>query len=509
LFLRVQHHADTDSTALLRFVRRDGSVVETSLGSFVDGAFGLAAGLQAQGFNAGDVIAVRGSGNSLHYCQAVLGVTLAGMMCLPLVSLLGDADVEAVLDLSNARALLSERVGRRSDVTAHLARLAASRPELSILLLGEGVPVAGTTKLDALPRARTVQPLADDDPAFVLFTSGTTSMPKGVVHSHRTILAEVLDFASQLDLTESGRFLQPFPVGHVGGLVGMFMAAALGREVVMLHEWNAAVAFEMVNRFGVTACGSTPHFATTLFDERDRHGFGLETLRTMESGGGPVGSGLVLRADKFGVRLSRCYGSTEHPTVTTHRACDPLDVRSATDGKPTNGSEVRIVDAGLEDIPPGRDGEVLVRGPEQFLGYVSGDQSSIVADGWFRTGDLGHLDQDGRLTITGRLKEIIIRGGENISMNEVESILVLHNDIREAAVVGVPDARLGERVHAFVVLASGASPVTVEQLREHFVSRGIAKFKTPELVTTVESLPRNQLGKVQRHLLRSDEDPNA
>jgi cyclohexanecarboxylate-CoA ligase len=498
----VLHHAESDSEVVLRFVRPDHSVVEIGLGKFIDGAFGVAAALRTHGLRTGDVIVVRGGGNSPQYCQAVLGITLAGMVCVPLVSLLGDADVEVILDQCDARALVSERSGLRADVTAHLTKLSNARPSLDVLVLGAGEPVAGTMPLELLPGPRCARSLPEDAPSFVLFTSGTTSVPKGALHSHRTIMAEVLDFASQLDLLETGRFLQPFPVGHVGGLVGLFMAAALGREVVMLNEWNPSVAFEVIERFAVTATGSTPHFATTLFDERDRHGFGLETIRAMASGGGPVGSELVLRADAIGVRLSRCYGSTEHPTVTTHRVDDPAEVRAGTDGTPTNGSQVRIVDSALNALPTGRDGEVLIKGPEQFLGYISGDRTSFTGDGWFRTGDVGHLDHEGRLSITGRIKEIVIRGGENIAMSEVESVLVRHPDIRDVAVIGVPDARLGERVHAFVVLDSGASTMTVDRLRDHFVSLGVAKFKIPEWVTAVDTLPRNQMGKVQRHLLQ-------
>jgi len=434
LFRAVVGRVGAGTGALLRFVRPDGEVDETTVGTFVESALAVAGGLHAHGLQAGDTVAVRGGGNSLAYCEAVVGVTLAGMVCVPLVSLLGDADVELILGLAKARALLGERRGMRSDVSAHLAQLAVEGPQLSVLVLGPGDPIPGTSPFIPVAGARPFQALDEDDPAFVLFTSGTTNVPKGVMHSYRTILAEVQDFASQLDLIESGCFLQPFPVGHIGGIVGLYLAVVLGRDMVCLNRWEASVAFRVINSYGVTAMGSTPYFAKTLFDERDRQGQGLETLYTMESGGGVVGSELVYRATEYGVRLSRGYGSTEHPTVTTHHSWDPVAIRSASDGLPTNGSRVRVVDDARRDLPVGLEGEVLVKGPEQFLGYLSGDNSSVVDGGWFRTGDLGRLDADGRLAITGRLKEIIIRGGENISMNEMDAILLEHPDIEDAAV---------------------------------------------------------------------------
>jgi acyl-CoA synthetase (AMP-forming)/AMP-acid ligase II len=427
---------------------------------------------------------------------------LAGMTVVPLVNLLGDSDIEQILDLSGARGMLSERKGRKGDITPHLALLAADRPALRVLILEGGEDVPGCELLERSDP--TLRPVASADAEtsamVILFTSGTTSAPKGAIHSSGTLFAEVEDFGEMLDLgAKDARLLQPFPLGHAAGIISLLTAVCIGREVNVMSAWRAPVALDIIDRHAVTTMASTPYFAQTLFDERERRGHGLETLRTMLSGGGNVGSELVMRADGLGISLSRSYGSTEHPSVSAHRFTDPVQLRANSDGRPTNGSEVRIVDADDEPVPTGNDGEVQLRGPEQFLGYLSGDRSCFAAGGWFRTGDLGRLSGDGYLTITGRLKEIIIRAGENISIPEVEAALVRFPTIEEAAVVAVPDPRYGERAYAFVV--TDGSDVALDEVVEHFVKLELAKFKIPEWVEVVPEFPRNSMGKVLKKSL--------
>jgi cyclohexanecarboxylate-CoA ligase len=498
---RIAARAKDSPRTTLRFIDPTGSVTERTLGEFVSGATSVADGLSALGLRPGDTVAVRGRNGSLEFCQAVVGAATAGMVAAPLVSFLGDADVEQILDLARVRALVSQRCTERRDVSGHLVRLAGSRPGLTVVdLNGEAQPLPRCVRLPGVPPGP-LAPADDRATAFLLFTSGTTSAPKGVRHSRASILAEVLDFAGQLDLHGAGHLLQPFPIGHVGGVAGLFLALALGRETTFLSRWDPAVALDVIDTYAVTSMGSTPYFAQTLFDERDRRGHGLESLRVMESGGGRVGSELVFRAARYGVALSRGYGSTEHPTVTTHRPTDPVQQRASTDGRPTNGSEVQIVDEVMHSRPACVDGEVLIRGPEQFLGYLGGDGRDLLDGGWFRTGDIGHLTGDGQLCITGRIKEIVIRGGENISVPEVEAVLASCPGVREAAVIGVPDPSYGERVYAFVARTAEAPEVSLEAVRRHFLAAGVARYKTPEWVEEIGALPRNALGKVQKHLL--------
>ena len=488
----------------MNFVADDGSAYETTLDAFMRDLEDLAERLRRSGLERGDIVVIRGSGGSYAVSIAIVASAVAGLVAAPLVSLLGDADVDTILDLSGARALLAESAIKNRDLTAHIRRVRAER---------SGLVVGGIGDLDdrskyALPRVVNgdLPPVdwtgvEEGTVGFVLFSSGTTGVPKGVMHSYATVAAEVRDFANQLDLLTDGHLLQPFPQGHIGGVAGLFMCVSTGRDMTVLNSWNAVVAFDAIERYGVTGTGTSPYFLQTLLDEREARGSGLTSLRAVESGGGRVGRELVYRAAKFGLCLSPGYGSTEHPTATTHHAADPLTQRAESDGFPLNGSEVRIIGSDDSDLPPGKDGEVILRGPEQFVGYLSGDRSSFVDGDWFRTGDLGHLTPAGALVITGRIKEIIIRGGENISMNEVEQLLVEHPSVAEAAVAGVPDVKFGERVHAFLVLKPSAERLDLEEVRRFFDERKVARFKTPEFVGIVPALPRNALGKIQRHLL--------
>ncbi|HEX3966251.1 MAG TPA: AMP-binding protein [Trebonia sp.] len=484
----------------LHFVALDGTVAETVIADLIDDALWLAAALRAHGLRGGDVVAVRGA-NSLPYSRAVLGCILAGVTTLPLVSLLGDADVGQALALSGARLLLSERRGPKRPLLEHLRTIApARRPEIA--LLDEGVPVPGAVELPAVTGRWAADrfPAGPAAPAFLLFTSGTTGVPKGVLHGYGSILAEVHDWATAVDMTGAGHVFNAFPLGHVAGLDSLLTSICLGRELTMLAAWDAAVAADALERYGATGGGSSPFYASTLFDEFDRRGTTATTLVSLQSGGGVVGAHLVRRAEKYGITMIRAYGSTEHPSATSCRTFEALGDRAETDGRPTGGTEILIVDEQGRSVRDGVDGEVWLRGTEQFLGYLSGDTSELADGGWFRTGDLGRI-RGGRLTITGRKKDIVIRGGENISVVEVEQLLASFPAVAEAAVVGVPDERYGERVYAFVVRAKGAPPVDLTAVRDHFARLGVARHKTPEWVREVAEFPRSGLGKVQKHLL--------
>jgi len=247
----------------------------------------------------------------------------------------------------------------------------------------------------------------------------------------------------------------------------------------------------------------TPFYLSTLLDEADRSKRNISSLQLFLVGAASVPPSLVERAAAAGIISWRTYGSTEHPAISSGMPTDRADDRAHTDGKVGPGNEVRIVDEAGVDVPIGQEGEILARGPKQFLGYSDAelDREAFVGDSWFRTGDVGRLDGNGHLTITDRKKDIIIRGGENISAKEVEDAVATHPSVAEVAVVAAPDATWGEQVCAFLI-TRGDTLVTTDQLRDHVVASGLAAHKAPAGVVVVEDLPRTAAGKVRKADLR-------
>jgi acyl-CoA synthetase (AMP-forming)/AMP-acid ligase II len=244
----------------------------------------------------------------------------------------------------------------------------------------------------------------------------------------------------------------------------------------------------------------------TLMDAVEEHGVDASSIEHWSVGGAGVPPSLIERAEALGWCAARSYGSTEHPTVTAGHDSDPLGKRASTDGRVLRGTEVRIVDEIGQDLPPGTAGEIVIRGSELMLGYRREDlnESAFLPGAWFRTGDIGVVDVDGFLTVTDRLKDVVIRGGENISSREVEDLLLKHHsDVLEVAVVGVPDERYGERLCACVKLRPGAS-LSLDVVRESFRAAGVAIQKAPERIEVVEDFPRTPAGKVKKFELRAE-----
>jgi acyl-coenzyme A synthetase/AMP-(fatty) acid ligase len=335
-----------------------------------------------------------------------------------------------------------------------------------------------------------------------VYTSGTTAEPKGVRHSHNTLLSEVR--GSSRRAAPGMKQLAAFPSGHVAGVLGLLRVLALGLPSVIMEAWDPVAAARLVEEHRVTSAAGAPIYLATLLDAAEVTGRDLSSLAEYLTGAADVAPALIERADRCGIAAYRCYGSSEHPTISSGVPADPLVKRATTDGRVCPGSEVRIVDDEGRELPPGTDGEIVSRGPEQFLGYLASqlDADAYLPGGWLRSGDLGHLDSGGYLTVTGRKKDIIVRGGEKISAREVEDVLLSHPAVAEAAVVGAPDQRYGERSCAFVVLRPGAS-LDLAEVRRHFTGSGLARQKTPEQLVITTALPRTASGKVHKHALRA------
>jgi cyclohexanecarboxylate-CoA ligase len=340
------------------------------------------------------------------------------------------------------------------------------------------------------------------DVAVILFTSGSTGNPKAVLHTHRGLAYKALSMTRAHGLTADDVALMPSPLAHVSGLLNSILVpGTAAMNVVLMEKWDAERGVRLAGQYGASFMIGPP---TLFVGMMDVPGYRpqVESLRVVSCGSMGVTPEFIDSARAgLGAQVKRTYGSTEAPTVTTCRWDDSMDQARDTDGHSVGDAEIRVVDPATDrPLPPGSRGEVLVRGPELFVGYGEDRQTAeSVRRGWFATGDLGTLDAEGWLTIVGRLKELIIRGGENIASAEVERVLELHPAVRQAVVVGCPDRRLGERVAAFVV---GGAEVDVDECRRWFTAQGVARFKTPEVVVHLEEIPLLGVGKPNRPALK-------
>ena len=493
--------ARTRPDAPLHFIGARGESVTTLEQVHAQG-LALAGSFHALGLRPGDTIAMQlpnGLENAvLFQAAAMLGCTL-----LPIVHIYGPHELAHILADSAAKALIVPDRWKNIDYLDRLARL----PDLPALqhriVMGEAVP-AGMIALDALPGGDLPAISVDPDArALLLYTSGTTAAPKGVRHTSRSLLAELN--AQRMGSPAADYGLSPWPSGHIAGTLGVMGHALLGRPMVILEAWDPALAAELVERFKIRQMSGTPFHLSGMMEAARREGRDITSFTQFLIGATTVPPALVAESEAMGIRCCRCYGSTEMPTVTQCEPSDPLDKRLSTDGRPNPGVEVRIVDDFGADLPTGAEGEVAVRGAERFTGYTDPalDAISFLPSGWFLTGDIGKLDDEGFLAITDRKKDIIIRGGENVSSREIEELLLVVPGIREAAAVGAPDPRLGERICAVVTLEEGAE-VTVESIDAEFRRIGVARQKTPELLVIVAEFPRTPSGKVQKAELRRD-----
>ena len=486
----------------LTFVRA-GQVGSATVGEIYQQAKGLATALQQRGVGPGDAVAVQLT-NRIECAVAYQAVLLCGAVLVPIVHIYGLAEVGFILAESRAKALIM--IGHLKS-TSYLDRM----PQLFTIETLDYVIVVDAQPNSAYESWSSLQAsggdyrrptVAADDVCLLLYTSGTTSAPKGVQHTHNTVLAEQQTLPALLHGSPDDVSLVTFPPGHIAGVGSVLRPLLSGTRTVFMGHWDPAQAADVIHRFAVTSTAGAPVHLQGLLDRDEPTK--LSTLREFLVGAAPVTEELGRRASAIGISTFRSYGSTEHPTVTGAHDGELEWARLATDGRPLPGSSVRILGPTGDERPIGTDGEVVTCGPEQFIGYRDPDlnDGAFTVDGWFRTGDLGHLDADGRLTITDRIKDVIIRGGETISSNQIEGVLNAHPSVAEGAAVAAPDPRYGDVVGAVVVLTPGAT-LDLDSLRAHFAASGLARQKTPERLAVVEALPRTALGKIRKAELRA------
>jgi acyl-CoA synthetase (AMP-forming)/AMP-acid ligase II len=440
----------------------------------------VAGGLRRRGVRPGEVVAWQ-LPNSLAAAVLPRACWRIGAVAAPLLHSFGAAEVEGALSQIDPALVIELPVPSLSD------------------------PGRLTESIGGEPVQRGTVVVRPSDVALVLFTSGSTGIPKAVLHTQRglswkaTLMADV----HRLGLVDA--VLVPAPMAHISGLLnGVLVPGASGMRSVLVRRFDAADALTLLERERISFMAGPPTFFIAMARALEENpAADVSSLRLVSSGGASVTPAFVEdTARAFDCRVKRTYGSTEAPTVTTSTDGDPFETARDTDGRAVGAVELRISDPSTgARCPTGTRGELWVRGPELFAGYANAEQTSAVVarGGWFRTGDLATLDGEGWLRIVGRIKDVIIRGGENISASEVEGVLEAHPEVRHAVAVGYPDPLMGERVAVFV---ESSGPFDLEECRRWFSSRGVAVFKTPEKVARLEHLPLLGSGKADRTELR-------
>ncbi|HXG03505.1 MAG TPA: AMP-binding protein [Candidatus Binatia bacterium] len=473
----------------------------------------VAHGLRAAGLEPGDVVSCQ-LPNWNEWIVVALAAVRLGAVLNPIPPTYRASEVRFILSRLGSRALVIPARFRGFDHAAMVAGLRAETPALAEVFVCRGEPGEGMRPFawltDTAWEAREGRrPLPGTDPnevTEVVFTSGTTGEPKGVMHTSNTTLSVIYPLVERLAFSERDVALMASTFGHqTGYLYGYALTVLLGSTGVWLDVWNAEAAARLVEAERVTyTMGATPFlqdFATAPAIER--HDIG--SLRLFISAGAAIPRALVQQARaRLRAAISAGWGMTENGLVSCNGLDDPEDKICGTDGKPLPGMELLVVDEQGKPVSVGTEGDLLVRGHSQFVGYWQRPEFTREAhtpDGWFKTGDRAVLDPDGYVSITGRAKDMIIRGGENISVAEVENLLFAHPKVQSVAVVAMPDPRLVERACAFVIPKPGQT-LTLEEITAYLESRQVARHKFPERLELVEEFPMTPSGKIQKYRLR-------
>ena len=472
----------------------------------------LASALAARGLVPGDVV----SFSLPNWPETVvidLACAMLGLVCNPIIPIYRDAEVSYILRDAGSKVVFIPTTFRKFDYAGMIARHQADLPDLQHVITVRGTAEGTIAFADLLaegaPETFVPRPVDPNAVKLIMYTSGTTGRPKGVLHSHNTIDTEIQAISKFLSLGEDDVILMPSPVSHITGyLYGIQMPFTLNAPAVFMESWNAAAAADLIDAHGVTFTIAATVFLQELTDFSRKNARPLPSLRYFPSGGAPVPPEVIYNAHKAFARCvcSRVYGSTEAPTVTLGVNSRDEETLGATTEGHIVGHEVKIVDpADGREVAAGKEGEILSRGPEMCLGYAADEHNAeaFEPDGYFHTGDLAMMTADGAMVITGRAKDLIIRGGENISPREVEDALHEHPAIHEAAVVAMPHPRMGETGCAYLVLNEGAA-LAFDELIGFLGATGMAKQKYPERIEIIKSFPRTAAGKIRKNVLRDE-----
>ncbi|EOY3870250.1 medium-chain fatty-acid--CoA ligase [Escherichia coli] len=472
----------------------------------------LANWMLAKGIESGDRIAFQLPG-WCEFTVIYLACLKIGAVSVPLLPSWREAELVWVLNKCQAKMFFAPTLFKQTRPVDLILPLQNQLPQLQqIVGVDKLAPATSSLSLSQIIADNTPLTTAitthGDELAAVLFTSGTEGLSKGVMLTHNNILASERAYCARLNLTWQDVFMMPAPLGHATGFLhGVTAPFLIGARSVLLDIFTPDACLALLEQQRCTCMlGATP-FVYDLLNLLEKQPADLSALRFFLCGGTTIPKKVARECQQRGIKLLSVYGSTESSPHAVVNLDDPLSRFMHTDGYAAAGVEIKVVDDARKTLPPGCEGEEASRGPNVFMGYF--DEPELTAraldeEGWYYSGDLCRMDEAGYIKITGRKKDIIVRGGENISSREVEDILLQHPKIHDACVVAMPDERLGERSCAYVVLKAPHHSLSLEEVVAFFSRKRVAKYKYPEHIVVIEKLPRTASGKIQKFLLRKD-----
>jgi acyl-CoA synthetase (AMP-forming)/AMP-acid ligase II len=468
-----------------------------------DEAERVAAGLHDLGIRSGTVVSWQ-LPTAIDTLVLLAALTRLGAVQNPIVPIMREREVRYITNEARTEFFIVRPEWRGFAYGALAEQIAA---EIGCTVLAsDTLPTGDPSVLPPPPGAERVR-------RWLYHTSGSTSDPKGAWHADASVIAGMYAFVTRVQPTPDDVYPICFPVSHIGGANMLAAALHVGYLLPLVEAFDAERSPHFMAEQGATLLGTAlPMFQAYLAAQR-KHGDEplFPRLRTCVGGGAPKPPGIddVIRRELGGLGVVSSWGLTEFPTATSASVDDTPAQIETTEGRPSPGVELRVVGLDGNECGPGEEGELRLRGPHLFLGYANPelDTDALDEQGYFRTGDLGIVADTGHVTITGRLKDIIIRNAENIAASEIEDALHLHPAVADVAVIGLPDPRTGERACAVVVLADGVTSLSLVEVAEHCRELGLAKQKVPEQLEIVDEVPRNAMGKIQKPVLRKQFAP--
>ena len=453
--------------------------------------------------------------NRWEFAVAHLATVRIGAISNPIMPIYGKREIRFMLERTKSRVCIGLTTYKRAEPGKMLEELQAELGSLEHLLLIDDESDSGSlhSQLDSVIVDDSARRLLDalkpggDDIEMILFSSGTTGEPKGVLHSFNSAWRATTNSFDVMGMSDADVVLMFSPVGHATGfLYGVNMPLYCGCKFVFQETWDPAEMLRIVEKERVTWTMGSAAFARDACNAAEVAHYDTSSLRCFASGGAPIPPKLVSRTSRtLGAELLPCWGMTEAGITTIGRFTDSVEMRASSDGAPVAGVQVRVVDDQGNVLPPNSQGNLQLNASGQHVGYYQNDAlyEASFQDGWFRTGDVGKLDENGYVRIIGRSKDIVIRGGENIPIIEIENMLLDLPEIGDVVIVGVPDERLGERCHAVIKPSNSSGPsLQLSDLTRHLDRLEVTKQYWPEFLSIVDEFPRTATGKIQRFAVR-------